>query len=98
MITSTSSDRAEALHGVVNAAATVSADDANAAMVFRAAGSGDSGVATAMRIVSCQAITYRFWAAKLDIPLDDVQLDVEGDPNAREFFGQQDGVRRLASR
>jgi uncharacterized OsmC-like protein len=48
--------------------------------------------------LSCQAISYRFWAAKLDIPLDDAQLDVEGDPNVREFFGQQDGVRRLASR
>jgi hypothetical protein len=59
MITSTSSDRAEALHGVVNAAATVSAE--------------------------------------LDIPLDDVQLDVEGDLNVQGFFGQQDGVRWLAS-
>lgn len=26
-----------------------------------------------------------------------VQLDVEGDLNVRGFFGQQDGVHRLAS-
>ncbi|MGH3868503.1 MAG: OsmC family protein [Pseudonocardiaceae bacterium] len=86
MMTSTSSDRAEALHGVVNASATVSADAAPNTVEFALAG-----------LLSCQAITYRFWAAKLDIPLDDVQLNVEGDLNVRGFFGQQDGVRWLVS-
>jgi uncharacterized OsmC-like protein len=122
--TTTSDDRAEALRGVVDAtAAAVSADAANAAVVFRAAGWGESGVATDIRIgrhevlideppalggtdaapnpvesalaglLSCQVVTYRFWAAKLDIPLEDVQVDVEGDLDVRGFFGLEDGVR-----
>ncbi|MDQ3827394.1 MAG: OsmC family protein [Actinomycetota bacterium] len=104
-------------------AAAVSADGAKAAVVFRAAGRGESGVATDIRIgrhavlideppalggtdaapnpvetalaglLSCQVVTYRFWAAKLGIPLDDVQVEAEGDLDVRGFFGLQDGVR-----
>lgn len=116
--------RDEALRDIVNATATaVAADVSNAAAVFRAAGSGDSGVATNIRIgrhetlideppalggtdaapnpvetalaglLSCQVVTYRFWAAKLDIPLDEVQVDTEGDLDVRGFFGLEDGVR-----
>jgi hypothetical protein len=47
----TVADRDEALRGIVDAtAAAVSANAANAAVVFRAAGSGASGVATDIRI------------------------------------------------
>lgn len=120
----TSVSRADALRGIVDAtSAAVTADAANASVVFSASGSGDSGVATDIRIgrheirideppalggadaapnpveaalaglLSCQVVTYRFWAAKLDIPLDDVQIDTEGDLDVRGFFGLQDDVR-----
>jgi uncharacterized OsmC-like protein len=120
----TSSTRAESLRGVVAAtAAAISVDPANTAVVFSAAGSGDSGVATDIRIgrheiridepptlggadaapnpvetalaglLSCQVVTYRFWAAKLDIPLDDVEIETEGDLDVRGFFGLRDDVR-----
>jgi uncharacterized OsmC-like protein len=42
---------------------------------------------------SCQAITYRFWAAHLGIALDSVHVDVEGDLDVRGFFGIDDSVR-----
>jgi uncharacterized OsmC-like protein len=42
---------------------------------------------------SCQAITYRFWAAQLGIALDGVQVEVEGDLDIRGFFGIDDSVR-----
>lgn len=120
----TSEDRAEALRGVVDAtAAAVSTDATNATVVFRAAGRGESGVATDIRIgrhevlideppalggadaapnpvgfalaglLSCQVVTYRFWAAKLNIPLKDVQIDVDGELDVRGFFGLEDGFR-----
>lgn len=44
-------------------------------------------------LLSCQVVTYRFWAEKLGIPLDDVAVDVEGDLDVRGFFGLDDGVR-----
>jgi uncharacterized OsmC-like protein len=42
---------------------------------------------------SCQVITYQFWAAKLDIPLDSVTVTVEGDLDLHGFFGFADAVR-----
>ncbi len=42
---------------------------------------------------SCQAITYRFWAAKLGIELDAVTVRVEGDLDVRGFLGFDDSVR-----
>jgi uncharacterized OsmC-like protein len=42
---------------------------------------------------SCQAITYRFWAAQLGIALEGVQVEVEGDLDVRGFFGFDDSVR-----
>jgi uncharacterized OsmC-like protein len=42
---------------------------------------------------SCQAITYRFWAAQLGIALDTVEVTVEGDLDVRGFFGFDEGVR-----
>lgn len=123
--TSTAFDsQAEALRGIVDGtAAAVSTDVANAAVVFRATGSGVSGVATDIRIgrhssvideppalggadtgpnpvetalaglLSCQVVTYRFWAAKLGIPLDDITIETQGDLDVRGFFGLDDGVR-----
>ena len=38
-------------------------------------------------------MTYRFWAVQLDIPLEDVAVDVEGDLDVRGFFGLDDEVR-----
>lgn len=123
--TSTAVDnRAEALRGIVGAtAAAVSTDVAKAAVVFRATGSGVSGVATDIRIgrhsslideppalggtdaapnpvetalaglLSCQVVTYRFWAAKLGIPLEDIHIETQGDLDVRGFLGLDDGVR-----
>jgi uncharacterized OsmC-like protein len=42
---------------------------------------------------SCQAITYRFWAAYLGIKLETVEIKVEGDLDLRGFFGVDDQVR-----
>jgi uncharacterized OsmC-like protein len=42
---------------------------------------------------SCQAITYRFWAAQLGIPFDKLTVRVEGDLDIRGFFGFDDTVR-----
>ncbi|MDT7723950.1 MAG: hypothetical protein QOI21_526 [Actinomycetota bacterium] len=36
---------------------------------------------------SCQVITYQFWAAKLGIQLDSVQVTVVGDLDLHGFFG-----------
>lgn len=44
-------------------------------------------------LLSCQVVTYRFWAAKLGIPLDDVQVETEGDLDVRGFLGLREGVR-----
>jgi uncharacterized OsmC-like protein len=42
---------------------------------------------------SCQAITYRFWAEKLGIELEHVEVTVDGDLDVRGFFGLDDSVR-----
>lgn len=44
-------------------------------------------------LLSCQVVTYRFWAATLGIPLDGVTVEVEGDLDVRGFFGLDDAVR-----
>lgn len=44
-------------------------------------------------LLSCQVVTYRVWAAKLDVPLDGITLDVEGDLDVRGFLGFDDAVR-----
>ena len=44
-------------------------------------------------LISCQVVTYRFWAAELGVTVDDVQIQAEGDLDVRGFFGLQDGVR-----
>ena len=42
---------------------------------------------------SCQAITYRFWAARLGISFDKLTVRLEGDLDIRGFFGFDDTVR-----
>jgi uncharacterized OsmC-like protein len=42
---------------------------------------------------SCQAITYRLWAAQLGIALESVRVEVEGDLDVRGLFGISDSVR-----
>jgi len=42
---------------------------------------------------TCQAITYRVWAAMLGIQLDDVRFETDGDIDLNGLFGLQDGVR-----
>ena len=44
-------------------------------------------------LASCQAITYRFWAAKLGIELDGVEVAVEGDLDLHGFFGLDETTR-----
>lgn len=44
-------------------------------------------------LASCQAITYRFWAAKLGIRLDGVEVAAEGDLDLRGFFGLDADMR-----
>src|SRR3954471_2345016 len=44
-------------------------------------------------LASCQAITYRFWAAKLGITLDGVEVAVEGDLDLHGFFGLDEHAR-----
>jgi uncharacterized OsmC-like protein len=42
---------------------------------------------------SCQAITYRIWAAQLGVKLDKVKVDIDGDIDLRGFFGLDREVR-----
>jgi len=42
---------------------------------------------------SCQAITYRVWAAQLGVKLDKVKVNIDGDIDLRGFFGLDDNVR-----
>lgn len=44
-------------------------------------------------LASCQAISYRFWAAKLGVELDSVEIEAEGDLDVRGFFGFDEEVR-----
>ncbi|MDT0166834.1 OsmC family protein [Actinotalea sp. AC32] len=43
--------------------------------------------------IGCQVVTYRFWAARLGIRLDDVRVTAVGDLDVRGFFGLDDDVR-----
>jgi putative redox protein len=44
-------------------------------------------------LASCQAITYRFWAQKLGIQLDGLEVAAEGDLDLHGFFGLDTGTR-----
>ena len=41
-------------------------------------------------LISCQVVTYRFWAARLGVRLDDVEISAAGDLDVRGFFGLDD--------
>jgi uncharacterized OsmC-like protein len=42
---------------------------------------------------TCQEITYRAYATALDIPLDSVSVELEGDIDLRGFFAVDESVR-----
>lgn len=44
-------------------------------------------------LATCQVITYRVWASKLGVELDEVRVEVEGDLDLRGFYGVEPGVR-----
>lgn len=44
-------------------------------------------------LLSCQIVTWRFWAEKLGIGYDDISAHAEGDLDVRGFFGFDDTVR-----
>jgi uncharacterized OsmC-like protein len=44
-------------------------------------------------LLSCQVVTWRFWAEKLGIAVDDISARAEGDLDVRGFFGLDDAVR-----
>ncbi|MGQ0576932.1 MAG: OsmC family protein [Pseudonocardia sp.] len=44
-------------------------------------------------LLGCIVVTYRLWAAKLEIPLDTITVEAEGDLDVRGFFGIDDSVR-----
>jgi uncharacterized OsmC-like protein len=52
----------------------------------------DPGVFGRAALGSCLAMGYVMWAARLDIPLDSVEVLVEADYDARGMYGVDDGV------
>lgn len=44
-------------------------------------------------LLSCQVVTWRFWAEKLGIAVEDITARAEGDLDVRGFFGFDDAVR-----
>ncbi len=44
-------------------------------------------------LISCQVVTYRFWAQRLGIAVDELEVQAEGDLDVRGFFGLDDSVR-----
>ncbi len=44
-------------------------------------------------LLSCQIVTWRFWAEKLGIVVDEITARAEGDLDVRGFFGLDDSVR-----
>lgn len=68
---------------VVDEPASLGGDDSSTNPVEYALGS----------LIGCQVVTYRFWASRLGIRLDGVQIDAVGDLDVRGFFGLDDAVR-----
>lgn len=112
------------LNAITDATAKAVADNpANAVVVFRASGTPEGTVGSAISagphilrvdeppalggentaanpvehylaaLISCQVVTYRFWAERLGIQVDDLAISAEGDLDVRGFFGLDDTVR-----
>lgn len=52
----------------------------------------DPGVFGRTALGTCLAIAYRQWAAKLDIPLDAVEVEVQADYDSRGLYGVDENV------
>jgi uncharacterized OsmC-like protein len=44
-------------------------------------------------LLSCQIVTWRFWAERLGVQVDGITARAEGDLDVQGFFGFDDGVR-----
>ena len=44
-------------------------------------------------LIACQVVTYRFWAVRLGLTVDDLRIEAEGDLDVRGFFGLDESVR-----
>jgi uncharacterized OsmC-like protein len=44
-------------------------------------------------LLSCQVVTWRIWAEKLGIQVDDIAAHAEGDLDVQGFFGLDDALR-----
>lgn len=44
-------------------------------------------------LLSCQVVTWRVWAEKLGIAVEEIRAAAEGDVDVRGFFGFDDAVR-----
>lgn len=44
-------------------------------------------------LIACQVVSYRVWAAKLGITVDDIEVTAHGDLDTRGFFGVDDSIR-----
>jgi uncharacterized OsmC-like protein len=44
-------------------------------------------------LLSCQIVTWRFWAEKLGVAVDEITAQAEGDLDVQGFFGLDDSVR-----
>lgn len=79
------------VHGTTGSGHRVVVDEPPA---FGGANSAANPVEYALAALgSCQAITYRFWAAKLGIAFDALSVELEGDLDARGFLGLDPTVR-----
>ncbi|MGW4243810.1 OsmC family protein [Nocardia sp. NPDC004722] len=112
------------LNAIVEATAQAIAEDAAKGQVtFRAAGTPEGTVGSAIALgqytvrvdeppalggegsapnpvevylaslIACQVVTYRFWAQRLGVTVEELSIDAEGDLDVRGFFGLDDTVR-----
>lgn len=86
------SSRSISAHGTISVGRHTIADDEPPAL------GGEDGapnpVETALAgLLSCQVVTYRVWATKLGIALDDVHIGIDGDLDVRGFFWFDGSVR-----
>jgi uncharacterized OsmC-like protein len=68
---------------LIDEPAALAGDDAAASPVEFALGA----------LISCQVVVYRLYAYALGIRVDDIEVDAEGDLDARRLFGLDEDVR-----